>query len=238
MLQALIGLAVLIQFNGFAIALGIASLVVVAIYPFMKRITDWPQLVLGLAFSWGALMGWAAEFADLDRAGGAALCRLASLWTIGYDTIYAHQDKEDDALVGVQLDRAAVRRLDEVLADRALRRRADPDGERLLGGRGPDRWRWPGCWRPARTWRARSSCSTSTIRTSACRLFRSNNDVGWLIFLGLIGGGAWMALKPLLRLARRSSGHSGAMISGRRPRGAGRDCRSCGASGSADGGPA
>ena len=78
-LQALAGLAVLLQFNSFAIVLGIASLVVVAIYPFMKRFTNWPQLVLGLAFSWGALMGWAAEFAELARPGGAALSRLGPL---------------------------------------------------------------------------------------------------------------------------------------------------------------
>src|SRR6202035_2399313 len=64
-LQALIGFAVLISFNGFTIALGIASLAIVAVYPFMKRITYWPQIVLGLAFSWGALMGWSAAFGDL-----------------------------------------------------------------------------------------------------------------------------------------------------------------------------
>ena len=100
-LQALAGLAVLLQFNSFAILLGIASLAVVAIYPFMKRFTNWPQLVLGLAFSWGALMGWAVEFAELG--GPAILLYLGSvLWVIGYDTIYAHQDKEDDAIVGVR----------------------------------------------------------------------------------------------------------------------------------------
>lgn len=98
--QALIGLVVLVQFNAFAIVLGFASLAVVAVYPFMKRVTNWPQLFLGFAFSWGALMGWAAYFGSLAwspillYAGGI-------LWTIGYDTIYAHQDKEDDALVGV-----------------------------------------------------------------------------------------------------------------------------------------
>ncbi|MFN7167096.1 MAG: 4-hydroxybenzoate octaprenyltransferase [Pannonibacter sp.] len=100
-LQALVGAVVLIQFNLFTILLGLASLLVVAIYPFMKRFTNWPQLFLGFAFSWGALMGWAAAFGRLDWApillysGGIA-------WTIGYDTIYAHQDKEDDAMVGVR----------------------------------------------------------------------------------------------------------------------------------------
>jgi 4-hydroxybenzoate polyprenyltransferase len=67
----------------------------------MKRITDWPQIALGLAFSWGALMGWSAEFARLDWP-PVLLYAGAILWTIGYDTIYAHQDKEDDALVGVR----------------------------------------------------------------------------------------------------------------------------------------
>lgn len=99
--QALVGLLVLVQFNGFSILLGIASLGVVAIYPFAKRFTDWPQFFLGLAFSWGALMGWAAVFAELALP-PLLLYAGAIAWTIGYDTIYAHQDKEDDALVGVR----------------------------------------------------------------------------------------------------------------------------------------
>jgi 4-hydroxybenzoate polyprenyltransferase len=102
-IQAFAGFLVLIQFNGFSVLLGMASLaVVVAIYPFAKRFTDWPQFFLGLAFSWGALMGWAAVFAELALAAAAALSAGAIAWTIGYDTIYAHQDKEDDALVGVR----------------------------------------------------------------------------------------------------------------------------------------
>jgi 4-hydroxybenzoate polyprenyltransferase len=99
--QALIGLLVLLQFNGFAIAAGIASLAVVAIYPLMKRFTYWPQMFLGLAFSWGALMGWAAVFGRLDLP--AYLLYAGSIaWVIHYDTIYAHQDREDDALVGLK----------------------------------------------------------------------------------------------------------------------------------------
>ncbi len=100
-LQLGLGLVVLLSFNGFTIAVGIASLALVFTYPFMKRITWWPQAVLGLTFNWGALLGWAAIHGRLDPAplllyaGGIA-------WTIGYDTIYAHQDKEDDALVGVK----------------------------------------------------------------------------------------------------------------------------------------
>jgi 4-hydroxybenzoate polyprenyltransferase len=100
-LLALAGLAVLVQFNRFAIAVGIASLAVVAIYPFMKRFTYWPQIGLGLAFSWGALMGWAAATGRLDLP--AYLLYAGSIaWVIGYDTIYAHQDREDDALIGIK----------------------------------------------------------------------------------------------------------------------------------------
>ena len=99
--QALIGLIVLLQFNRFAILTGIASLLIVAVYPFMKRITWWPQVVLGLAFSWGALMGFAAEFARIDLV-ALVLYAGAIAWVIGYDTIYAHQDAEDDALIGIK----------------------------------------------------------------------------------------------------------------------------------------
>ncbi len=101
LLQCLAGLLVLLQFNWFAVVVGIASLGTVAIYPFMKRFTDWPQLFLGLAFSWGALMGWAAHFGALSAA-PVVLYIGSILWVIGYDTLYAHQDKEDDALVGVR----------------------------------------------------------------------------------------------------------------------------------------
>jgi 4-hydroxybenzoate polyprenyltransferase len=100
-LQALVGLVVLLQFNRFAVAAGIVSLAVVAVYPFMKRFTSWPQIGLGLAFSWGALMGWAAAFGRLDLP--AYLLYAGSIaWVIGYDTIYAHQDREDDALIGIK----------------------------------------------------------------------------------------------------------------------------------------
>ncbi len=99
--QLLVGLAILLQFNWFTVWLGVASLALVFTYPLMKRITYWPQAFLGLTFNWGALMGWAAVNGSLDwppvllYAGGVA-------WTLHYDTIYAHQDKEDDALIGVK----------------------------------------------------------------------------------------------------------------------------------------
>jgi 4-hydroxybenzoate polyprenyltransferase len=100
-LQALVGLLVLLQFNRFAVGCGIASLLIVAVYPFMKRITYWPQIVLGLAFSWGALMGFAVTFGRID-ATALVLYAGSIAWVIGYDTIYAHQDTEDDALIGIK----------------------------------------------------------------------------------------------------------------------------------------
>jgi 4-hydroxybenzoate polyprenyltransferase len=100
-LQAAVGLGVLLAFNAFTVALGIASLAIVAVYPFMKRFTYWPQIGLGLAFSWGALMGWAAIFGRLDLP-AYLLYAGAISWVIAYDTIYAHQDREDDALIGIK----------------------------------------------------------------------------------------------------------------------------------------
>lgn len=100
-LQSLVGFVILIQMNGLAILLGIASLGLVAVYPFMKRVTWWPQFFLGLAFNWGAVLGYAAVAGRLDAT--ALLLYAAGIcWTLGYDTIYALQDKEDDALIGVK----------------------------------------------------------------------------------------------------------------------------------------
>ena len=99
--QALVGFLVLIQFNRFTVATGIASLLVVVVYPFMKRITYWPQIFLGLAFSWGALMGWPAAFGRLEWP-AVVLYAGSILWVIGYDTIYAHQDRDDDLLIGIK----------------------------------------------------------------------------------------------------------------------------------------
>jgi 4-hydroxybenzoate polyprenyltransferase len=98
---SLIGLAVLVQFTPATILLGAASLVLVAIYPFSKRFTWWPQVVLGLTFKWGALVGWSAVTGALAPA-ALALYAGAVLWTIGYDTIYAHQDKADDRALGLK----------------------------------------------------------------------------------------------------------------------------------------
>lgn len=98
--QMAIGLAILLQLNRFSWGVGVAVLVLVFVYPLAKRVTDWPQAVLGLTFNWGALLGYAAVTGEL--AAPAAIAYAAGFfWTLGYDTIYAHQDKEDDAIVGV-----------------------------------------------------------------------------------------------------------------------------------------
>ena len=100
-LQSLIAFAILLTFNRYAIILGVGSLALVAIYPFAKRFTWWPQVFLGLAFNWGALLAWAAHSGQL--AWPAVLLYVAGIsWTLFYDTIYAHQDTEDDALIGVK----------------------------------------------------------------------------------------------------------------------------------------
>lgn len=97
---AIAGLAVLLQMNAFTIWLAIASLLIVLIYPFAKRVIAYPQLILGLVFMWGALVGWAAVKGSLGLP--AVILYLGCiLWTVGYDTIYAHQDAEDDALMGL-----------------------------------------------------------------------------------------------------------------------------------------
>jgi len=100
-IQALLAFGILLTFNGAAIALGIASLIPVAIYPFAKRFTWWPQAFLGIAFNWGALLAWTAHTGSLSWA--PVLLYLGGIaWTLFYDTIYAHQDIEDDALIGIK----------------------------------------------------------------------------------------------------------------------------------------
>ncbi|HTO66003.1 MAG TPA: 4-hydroxybenzoate octaprenyltransferase [Bradyrhizobium sp.] len=183
-LQALIGLAVLLQFNRFAIATGIASLIIVAIYPFMKRITWWPQVVLGLAFSWGALMGFAVTFARLD-ATAFLLYAGSIMWVIGYDTIYAHQDAEDDALIGIKstarLFGARTHRALVVFYGLAV---VLIGGALTLAGAGALAWIGLAAFAVHLGWQIR------TLRTSdgalCWRLFLSNRDAGLLLFAGLV----------------------------------------------------
>ena len=101
-LQLAVGAAVLLSLNMASIRLGVLVIVLIATYPFMKRITYWPQLFLGLNFNWGALIGWTAVTGALDAWPPLLLYLGGICWTLGYDTIYAHQDKEDDARIGVK----------------------------------------------------------------------------------------------------------------------------------------
>lgn len=100
-MQSILALIILLTFNSFAIFIGVASLIPVAIYPFAKRFTWWPQIFLGIAFNWGALLAWAAHSGSLSFA-PAMLYISGIFWTLFYDTIYAHQDREDDDLVGIR----------------------------------------------------------------------------------------------------------------------------------------
>jgi len=186
--QALIGLAVLLQFNRLAVATGIASLMIVAVYPFMKRITWWPQIVLGLAFSWGALMGFAVMLGRIDAS--ALLLYAGSIaWVIGYDTIYAHQDAEDDALIGIKstaLLFGARTRL-ALIAFYAT-------AVALIGG---------ALWLAAARWPAAIGLAAFAAHLvwqivrldisdpALClRVFKSNRDAGLLLFAGLLADAA------------------------------------------------
>ena len=193
-LQALTGLAVLLQFNRFTIILGISSLAIVAIYPFMKRITSWPQAVLGLAFSWGALMGWAALRGELGLP--AILLYIGTIfWVIGYDTIYAHQDKEDDALVGVR----STARLFGAKSKQAI---AALYGLALLFMAGA----FASAEVPMPALAGLLAAGSHMFRQTqyldidnpdqCLKLFKSNTIIGLLIFLGLIGGAMWVSLRP------------------------------------------
>ncbi len=188
------GFLVLIQFNLFTIVLGASSLLLIAVYPFMKRITSWPQLVLGLTFKWGALVGWAAMTGALSLA-AVVLYAGSVLWTIGYDTIYAHQDKEDDELVGLK---STARRFGEATQRWLV---LFYTGAVLL-------WGVAGILAGAHvvfilalalaaaqmTWQV---ATLDTADTGNCLArFKSNRLVGWLLFGGLA---ADMALSALLR---------------------------------------
>jgi 4-hydroxybenzoate polyprenyltransferase len=182
--QALIGLAVLLQFNRFAVMTGIASLVIVAVYPFMKRITWWPQVVLGLAFSWGALMGFAVTLGRID-ATAVALYAGSIAWVIGYDTVYAHQDAEDDALIGIkstallfgartQSALIVFYSLAVVLIGAALG----------LAGAGVPAWIGLAAFAAHLVWQIfRLKISDPAL---CLRIFKSNRDAGLLLFAGLL----------------------------------------------------
>ena len=182
--QALIGLAVLLQFNRFAVATGIASLVIVAVYPFMKRITWWPQVVLGLAFSWGALMGFAVILGRLDAA-AFVLYAGSIAWVIGYDTIYAHQDAEDDALIGVKSTaRLFGRRTHQALVAFYGVAVALIGCAIWLAGGGLPAWLGLVAFAAHLAWQiARLKIDDAAL---CLRVFKSNRDAGLLLFAGLL----------------------------------------------------
>jgi 4-hydroxybenzoate polyprenyltransferase len=187
-LQLAIGATILLSLNRLSILLGVAVLGLIATYPYMKRITYWPQLFLGLNFNWGALLGWTAAAGALGWP--PLLLYLGGIcWTLGYDTIYAHQDKEDDARIGVKSSALA------------LGRRTRPFLFAFYGAAATlwaaagivDGLRWPFLlgvvlaaaqllWQAARI---------DTEDASDCLAkFRSNRIVGWLMLASIVAGHA------------------------------------------------
>lgn len=181
-----LGLVILLQLSPAAIWLGVAALVPIALYPLAKRVTDWPQAVLGVVFSYAAPMGWAAATGTLDAA-GVALWLAGFFWIMGYDTIYAHQDREDDALVGVRS------------SARALGARTRPFLAAMYGAMlvcllaavGLSGAGWlaaAGLAAPA-VLLARQVARFDMHDPAAClALFRANRDVGVLVALALLLG--------------------------------------------------
>jgi 4-hydroxybenzoate polyprenyltransferase len=184
--QLAVGAAVLFSLNRLSIMLGVAVLALIGTYPFMKRITYWPQLFLGLNFNWGALIGWAAVTGALGwppvlfYAGGI-------FWTLGYDTIYAHQDKEDDARIGVKSSALALgertRPFLFVFYGAATLLWAMSG---VMAGLGALFWAGLAAAALHLWWQA---ARVDTDDASDCLVkFRSNRFVGWLLLLGIGGG--------------------------------------------------
>ena len=183
-----VGLAVLLSLSPAAIALGIASLALVAAYPFMKRITWWPQAWLGLTFNWGALLGFAAVAGTVGLP--AVLLYAGGLfWTLGYDTIYALQDMEDDALVGV---RSSARRLGSLVRPGVAGFYAGAFLLALAAGASAGLTNLFGVVILAYGWHLASQARRLQPQDGslALKLFRSNRDAGLILFAALVGG-AW-----------------------------------------------
>ncbi len=197
--QCLVGLAILLSFNRFAIALGFSSLVFVGLYPFMKRITSWPQAVLGAAFAWGGLMGWAAAYGSLAAPALLLYCA-AIFWTIGYDTIYAVQDVRDDAIIGIGSTarffgrnlRAGVGCLYglSVIFAAAAVCVAGAQGFALAGLAA---YALHLGWQVKRL--GSDGLSATQGAATALRLFRSNRDAGLLLFAGLFAEALRVSLR-------------------------------------------
>ena len=194
----LAGLAILLQLNGLSQALGVASLLLVALYPLAKRVTWWPQLMMGFTFGFGAPLGYAAGPGRLDAA-WAALYGAAILWDLGFDTIYAHQDREDDALVGVKSTARLFRRADGAVPRRLLRRHGPAAGAgRLVRRTGRLVLSGAGAARAAA--RAGRSMALDIDDPALClRLFRANREAGLAVAAAiLVGwiGSPMMAKRP------------------------------------------
>ncbi|MBV9378580.1 MAG: 4-hydroxybenzoate octaprenyltransferase [Alphaproteobacteria bacterium] len=185
-LQLTIGAAVLFSLNRVTILLGCAVLVLIATYPFMKRLTYWPQIFLGLNFNWGALIGWTAVTGAvawpslLLYAGGI-------FWTLGYDTIYAHQDKEDDIRIGVKSSAIALgahtRPCLFVFYAAALLFWAAAGG-----GAGLGMIFWVGLAAAAGQLAWQAAKVTTEDPADCLRKFRSNRAAGWLVLAGIVAG--------------------------------------------------
>ena len=186
--QMAVGLAVLVSFNPFAIAVGVASLLLVFPYPFMKRITWWPQAWLGLTFNWGALVGWAAVAENLSAA-PLLMYAAGFFWTLGYDTIYAHQDKEDDALIGVKSSALKLgRRTKPWLAGFYGATLALLLAAGLGAGLG-----WPyllGLLGVAGHFAWQIATLEIDDPANCLKRFRSNRFVGWILLAGIVGASA------------------------------------------------
>ncbi|TDR90473.1 4-hydroxybenzoate octaprenyltransferase [Enterovirga rhinocerotis] len=182
--QSLIGLVVLLQFNRFAILLGILSLAPVAVYPLMKRVMGYPQAVLGLCFAWGALMGFAAQFGALPWP--ALVLYLGTIaWVIGYDTIYGHQDQRDDAVIGIKSTSRTFGRHSRAIIAGLYILTVLLIGLAIWGAGGS----WPSfaglaAFTAHLAWQVRR---LEPEQPAVClRLFRSNRDAGALLFAGLL----------------------------------------------------
>ena len=190
--QALVGLAVLLQFNGAAILVGLCSLVPVAIYPFMKRVMPMPQLVLGLAFAWGALMGWVAVF---GRVEAPALWLYAGTvaWIVGYDTIYAVQDIEDDEIAGIKSSARFFGTKVRLAVAGCFLACVLFIGLALSGaGAGPIGLAGLALFAGHLAWQV--GRLDPRDGAEALRLFRSNRDAGLILFCGLTLDALWQGL--------------------------------------------
>jgi 4-hydroxybenzoate polyprenyltransferase len=186
LLQLAVGAAILLSFNRSSILLGLAVLGLIATYPFMKRITWWPQLFLGLNFNWGALLGWTAVTGAL--AWPPVLLYLGGIcWTLGYDTIYAHQDKEDDARIGIKSSALALggRTRPFLFAVYAV-------APLLWGLAGAAAGLGLGLYVGLAAAAAQLLWQAARVATEdpadCLAKFRSNRIVGWLVFAGIAAG--------------------------------------------------